>query len=153
LLERNAKRMTTRTEAHVATAELVPYLFFYGRCEEALAAYAEIFGGTSAIMRVDETPMAKHFPPDAGRRVMHATFTAPGVRFMASDGMEDKTVDPDAGNICLALNATDGASGERIFAALAAGGKVVRPIEEAFWGGRFGDVVDRFGTEWMMTLP
>ncbi len=132
---------------------LQPYIFFYGRCEEALEFYKSVFGGSYEMMRVSETPVASHMPPDAGNRVMHASFSADGIAFMASDGQDVKPVDPDAGNVSLALGLEDAARGERIFEGLAAGGKVGMPIDTAFWGGRFGMVTDKFGTEWMMTLP
>ena len=133
--------------------QLVPYIFFYGRCEEALEFYKSVFGGTYEMMRVSDSPMASEMPPDAGNSVMHASFRAEGIAFMASDGRDVKVVDPDAGNISLALSFDDAATGERIFNALAVGGNVGMPIDKAFWGGRFGMVTDRFGTEWMCTLP
>src|ERR1700730_13480385 len=100
--------------------QLVPYLFLYGRCEEALEFYKGVFGGSYELMRVADTPMASEMPPGSGNRVMHASFTADGVAFMASDGQDVKPVDTNAGNISLALSLDDG--GERIFNALAAGG-------------------------------
>jgi len=133
--------------------QLVPYIFFYGRCEEALEFYKGVFGGSYEMMRVKDTPMASEMPPGAANSVMHASFTADGIAFMASDGREVKTVDPDAGNISISLSLDDGPRGETIFNALAAGGKVGMPIDNAFWGGRFGMVTDKFGTEWMMVLP
>jgi len=132
---------------------LVPYIFFYGRCEEALEFYKSVFGGTYEMMRVSDTPMASEMPPDSGNRVMHASFTADGVAFMASDGRDSKAVDPDAGNISLSLSFDDAATGERIFNALAVGGKIGMPIDKAFWGGRFGMLTDKFGSEWMVVLP
>lgn len=84
---------------------------------------------------------------------MHSSFTADGVALFASDGMQQKPVDPDAGNIAVAVNFDDGARAESIFAALSDGGNVQMAIGNAFWGGRFGNVVDKFGTEWIMTLP
>jgi PhnB protein len=133
--------------------QLVPYLFLYGRCEEALTFYKGVFGGSYELMRVGDAPPMGEMPPEAKNRVMHASFTADGVSFMASDGRDVKAVDPDTGNISLALSFEDAGRGEQVFNALAAGGKVHMPIGEAFWGGRFGMVVDRFGTEWMLTLP
>lgn len=135
------------------SAQLVPYLFLYGRCEEALKFYESIFGGKYELMRVADSPGADNMPPDAGNRIMHASFTADTITFMASDGREVKTVDPEAGNISLALTFDDAANGERIFNALAAGGAVGMPIDKAFWGGRFGTVSDKFGTEWLVSLP
>jgi PhnB protein len=131
---------------------LQPYIFFYGRCEEALEFYKSVFGGSYELMRVSETPVASHMPPDAGNRVMHASFTAGDISFLASDGQDVKPVDPDAGNISVALSLDDGPPAERIFEALAAGGKIGMPIDTAFWGGRFGMVTDKFGTEWMVAL-
>ena len=133
--------------------QLVPYIFFYGRCEEALEFYKSVFGGSYEMMRVADTPVAGEMPPGSGNSVMHASFKADGISFMASDGRDVKTVDPDAGNISLALTFEDAAEGERVFNALGAGGNIGMPIDNAFWGGRFGMVIDRFGTEWMVTLP
>ena len=135
------------------STQLQPYIFFYGRCEEALAFYQGVFGGSYESMRVKDTPMAGEMPPEAANLVMHASFTADGIAFMAADGRDVKPVDPEAGNIALALSFDDAALAERTFNGLAAGGTVGMPIGEAFWGGRFGMVTDKFGTEWMMTLP
>jgi len=133
--------------------KLVPYIFLNGRCEEALEFYKSVFGGGYEMMRVGDSAVASEMPPDAGNRVMHASFTAGDVAFMASDGREVKTVDPDAGNVSLALTFEDASRGEDVFNALAAGGKTVVPLDTAFWGGRFGNVVDKFGTDWLVTLP
>jgi PhnB protein len=133
--------------------QLVPYLFLYGRCEEALEFYKSVFGGSYEMMRVGDSPVASEMPPDAGKRVMHASFTADDIVFQASDGRDVKAVDPEAGNISLSLTFDDAARGERIFNALATGGTVGMPIDTAFWGGRFGTVADKFGTEWLVALP
>lgn len=135
--------------------DVKPYIFFYGRCEEALRFYKSVFGGDYELMRVGDTPaeVQAHMPQVGGDAVMHASFSADGVAFFASDGMQRKEVDPDAGNIAVAVSFDDGARAERAFAALSDGGKIQMPIGNAFWGGRFGNVVDKFGTEWVMTLP
>jgi PhnB protein len=143
----------TETGATGTTLTLQPYIFLYGRCQEALDFYKSVFGGEYEAMRVKDTPMKDDPKLTDGNAIMHASFTSPGVSFFCSDGMEKKAVNPDEGNICLAVSATDKASGERICAKLAEGGKVVMPLAEAFWGGRFADIVDRFGNEWMLTLP
>jgi len=100
-------------QAPVGTQALTPYVFFYGRCEEALVFYKGVFGGTYEIMRVCDSPVAAQMPPDFGDKVMHASFSAPGIAFFASDGREIKAVDPEAGNIALVLNAADAATGEQ----------------------------------------
>lgn len=133
--------------------QLVPYVFFYGRCEEALEFYKGVFGGSYELMRVKDTPMASDMPPGSENSVMHASFTADEVKFMASDGQSVKPVDTDAGNISMALSYDDAARGEAVFKGLSAGGNVGMPVSPAFWGGRFGMVTDKFGTEWMVVLP
>jgi PhnB protein len=145
--------MTTTANAPAAVAHLQPYIFFYGRCQEALDFYKSVLGGTYEVMLVKDSPIADQMPADFRDKVMHASFTAPGIQFMASDGREIKTVDPDAGNISIALSALDGAQGERLLQALSEGGKITMPLAPAFWGGRFVSFVDRFGIEWLMTLP
>ncbi|MFN2460623.1 MAG: VOC family protein [Candidatus Velthaea sp.] len=132
---------------------LQPYIFFYGRCEEALEFYKGVFDGTYEAMRIKDSPMAGDMPPEGQNLIMHASFTAGDISFMAADGRDIKPVDTDAGNISVALSLQDGARGERIFNGLSAGGKVGMPIGPAFWGGRFGMVTDKFGTEWMLALP
>jgi PhnB protein len=134
-------------------AQLAPYIFFYGRCAEALAFYQSILGGSYELQRVGDSPMSAHMPPEAHDRVMHATFTAPGITFMGSDGRETKPVDPDEGNISLSLGYDDRAEGERVFNALADGGAIDMPYGDAAWGGAFGVVNDRFGTQWMIVGP
>lgn len=132
--------------------KLQPYIFFYGRCEEALQFYKNAIGGDYHLSRISESPMASQFPADFAGKVMHAAFEGPGFSFMASDGREAKAVDPDAGNITLSLSASDTAEGQRVFEALAQGGSIGVPFADAPWGeGKFGMVTDRFGTEWMIT--
>ena len=50
----------------------------------------------------------------------------------------------------VAVNVDSVAEAERIFKALSAGGDVTMKMEETFFAHRFGQVVDRFGTPWMV---
>jgi PhnB protein len=130
---------------------MVPYVFFHGRCTEALAFYKTALGGSYDVMTVAESPMKDQMPPESHGAVMHATFTAPGITFFAADGMGIRTIDPDAGNISLCINVTEDADGERLYKALADGGNAKMPFGDAPWGGKFGMLVDRFGNEWMVS--
>lgn len=131
--------------------QLEPYIFFYGRCEEALTFYKSVFGGDFEMQRIEGTPMAENVPAEARNRIMHATFKGPGFEFMASDGQGDKAVNRDEGNVALSIGVSDKAEGEKIFNALSQGGTVDMPFGPAFWGGNFGVLTDKFGTEWMVT--
>jgi PhnB protein len=145
---------TATTGTTGTTMTLQPYIFFYGRCREALDFYKDVFGGTYEAMTVGDSPY-KDSPEMGGdnNRIMHASFTAPGLSFFCSDGRDNKDVDPEEGNVSLALTTTDKAAGERIVAKLSEGGNVKMPLADAFWGGRFANVVDRFGNDWMITAP
>jgi PhnB protein len=144
---------TAHTSSDIKVMQLAPYIFFYGRCEEALAFYKSALGGTYELQRNSESSMGDQVSADFRDKVMHATFTAEGIEFMASDGREAKPIDPEAGNISLALTAHDRATGERVFKALSAGGNVKMPLDDAPWGGKIGVFDDRFGIEWMLTSP
>jgi PhnB protein len=131
-----------------------PYIFFYGRCKEALDFYKDVFGGTYEAMTVGDSPY-KDDPQMGGdnNRIMHASFTSPGVSFLCSDGAQNNPVDPEEGNVSLALSTNAKDIGERIVARLSEGGTVKMPLGDAFWGGRFANVIDRFGNDWMITTP
>lgn len=144
---------TAQTQAETKVTQLAPYIFFYGRCEEALEFYKKAFGGTYEMMRNSDSPMADQVSENFKNKVMHASFTAPGIHFFASDGREGKTIDPDQGNISLSLTLPTREEGERLFKALSEGGNVDMPLDDVFWGGRFGQVTDRFLTEWMISTP
>jgi len=131
--------------------KVVPYVFFYGRCEEALTYYKGILGGNFEFMKVGDSPMADKAPPEHQNHVMHGSFTSGNFEIMAADGMATKAINPDEGNITLCLEADNHAEGERIFKALSAGGNVKMPFEDAFWGGKFGALDDKFGIEWFVS--
>ncbi|MFY9886018.1 MAG: VOC family protein [Candidatus Cybelea sp.] len=124
-----------------ASLELVPFVFFYGRCADALEFYKNALGGSYEIAQRE------------GDSIKYATFTAPGISFKASDGMTRRAVDADEGNVSLALNVPDPTRASEIFGELTDGGKVLTPFGDPEWGGKFGALQDRFGTEWFVTAP
>ncbi len=132
--------------------QLEPYLFFHGRCEEALNFYKECLGGEiTSLHRFAGSPMESQTDPSFKEKVMHASFEAGGVKFMASDGRPGPAPDGED-DIALSLATNDAAEGERIFAALSQGGNVEMPLADQFWGGKFGQVTDKFGVQWMMSI-
>ena len=132
--------------------QLEPYLFFHGRCEEALNFYKDCLRGEIVGMsRFEGSPMEGNVDADYRNKIMHASFVAGDVKFMASDGRPGAGRDGE-NDIALSLATNDAAEGERVFAALADGGTVSMPLADAFWGGRFGQVTDRFGVQWMVSI-
>jgi len=134
-----------------------PYLFFDGRCEEALDFYREKLGAeVLMLMRFKDAPPDDGPPPEgcapppssSGDKVMHVSFKLGDTTLMASDGnCQGK---PKFEGVSLSLTLPDDAAAERAFAALAEGGSVQMPIGPSFFATRFGMVADRFGVSWMV---
>jgi PhnB protein len=132
--------------------QLEPYLFFHGRCEEALSFYKNCLGGEIVgLSRFAGSPMESQVDAGFRDKVMHASFVAGDVKFMASDGRPGDGSDGDD-DIALSLATSDDAEGTRVFNALADGGEISMPLQEAFWGGKFGSLTDRFGVQWMVSI-
>lgn len=131
-----------------------PYLFFDGRCEEAVAFYREALGAeVTALLRFKDNPE----PPPPGTtqpgnddKVMHCSFRIGESTVMASDGYCHGQ--PSFQGFSLALTAADEAEAERLFTALSDGGQVQMPLAKTFFSPRFGMVADRFGVSWMVVV-
>ena len=131
------------------------YLFFDGRCDEALAFYREALGAeVEALMRFSENPDPPtadcQMPPGWENKVMHASLRIGDTTLMASDGRSAQQ--PDFQGFSLVLNAADEAEADRLFAVLSEGGHVQMPLGKTFFSPRFGMVADRFGVSWMIIV-
>lgn len=127
-----------------------PYLSFDGNCEEAFKTYAKVLGGKiEAMMTFDSTPGDDcPVPDDWKKKIMHACLTFGDNMLMASDSPPGHSQKMQG--ISVALHAKEPADAERLFNALSEGGTVVMPLGETFWAQKFGMLVDRFGTPWMV---
>jgi PhnB protein len=130
-----------------------PYLFFNGRCEEAVKFYQKALGAElQMMMRYKESPEPLPpgmTPPNWGDKIMHASVRIGATIVMASDGCGEKTAFE---GFSLSLTVSDEAEADRVFAALAEGGQVRMPLGKTFWSPRFGMVQDRFGVGWMVSV-
>ena len=133
---------------------VTPYLFFDGRCEEAIEFYKKALGAeVDMMMRFSESPEKP--PPDkvapgSENKIMHSCFRVGGAPVMASDGCAQGK--PKFEGFSLSLNAKNEADADRMFAALSDGGEVRMPLGQTFFARRFGMVADRFGVGWMIIL-
>jgi PhnB protein len=128
---------------------MTPYLSFSGSCEEALDAYKTIFGGTiESLNRYEGSPMEAQVPADFKTKIMHATLISPLGTLMASDTSRPLE---EGSRISISV-APSAADGERIFNGLADGGKIEMPLQDVFWGGKFGMLTDRFGIDWLVSV-
>jgi PhnB protein len=131
--------------------QVQPYLFFDGRCEEALAFYKSALGAeVTMLMRFKDSPEPAGCPDGAGDKVMHTSFRIGEATVMASDGRCEGQ--PSFAGFGLSLDASDETEAERLFGALAEGGQVQMPLAKTFFSPRFGMVADRFGVSWMVVL-
>ncbi|MBL6751553.1 MAG: glyoxalase/bleomycin resistance/extradiol dioxygenase family protein [Nevskia sp.] len=129
-----------------------PYLFFNGRCEEAIDFYRRALGAeVNMLLRYKDGPEpgpGHALPPGSGDKVMHASLRIGETTVMASDGFcSGKT---DFQGFSLSLTLPDVAAAERAFAALADGGQVRQPLAKTFFSPGFGMLADRFGVPWMV---
>jgi PhnB protein len=134
--------------------QVEPYLFFEGRCDEAIAFYRKALGAeVTMLMRFKDSPE----PPAPGTcapgsqdKVMHANLRIGDTMVMASDGRCQGQ--PSFQGFSLSLTVSDDAAAERAFTALAEGGQVQMPLTKTFFSSRFGMVADRFGVSWMVIV-
>jgi len=128
-----------------------PYLFFGGRCEEALEFYRTAVGAqVETVMRFKDSPE----PPPPGmlqpgfeNKVMHSSFRIGRTTLMASDGCDEGST---FNGFSLSLTVSTEAEADSAFAALAEGGQVAMPLAKTFWSPRYGMLTDRFGVQWMV---
>lgn len=129
-----------------------PYLNFAGDAADAIEFYVSALGAeVASLMRWSDMP-GQDVPPALAKRVMHAELKIGGGQIMLSDAPPDWDLDV-GNNSSVMVACTDPAELDRMFDALAEGGKVLMAVENTFWGARYGHVRDRFGVLWMFNCP
>jgi PhnB protein len=127
--------------------KLNPYIMFNGNAEEALNFYHDCFGGEiRGINRYGDAPMPS--PEESKNKILHSTFVFDDNTIMISDSMDSKNV-PESSNIHLSVDVPGVDEMDVKFNKLAEGGKVTMPLQDTFWGARFGMLTDKFGVNWM----
>lgn len=128
------------------------YLFFEGRCEEALTFYKETLGAEiGPVLRFRDNPddpARTMFPPGAGDMVMHASMKIGETTILVSDGRCSGK--PGFHGMSLTVVLPQAAAAEGVFRALAGTGQVRMPLRRTFFSPAFGMVTDKFGVEWMI---
>jgi len=132
--------------------DVQPYLFFNGKCEEALDFYKTAIGAkVDMVMRFSESPEKPPegaMPAGSENKVMHASFHVGDSHIMASDG--HCAGKPSFQGFGLSLDAKSDAEAEKLFGALSKGGQVQQPLTKTFFASKFGMVSDKFGVMWMV---
>ncbi len=130
-------------------AKMNPHLQFNGRCLEALRFYEKCFNGKiNFSMTWGESPMGKEVSSEWAEKIIHASMEFDGQVLSADDAPPGHYAKPQGFQVLVSYQ--DIPQAERVFKALAEGGDIKMPFAQTFWAVRFGMVVDRFGTPWMI---
>ena len=131
-----------------------PYLNFNGNTEEVFNFYKSVFGGEFAmIMRYNEAPKEYQMGETEGNKIMHMALPiGPHTVLMGSDTPEAYSKANEGSNIAISISADSKEQADEIFNGLSAGGKVMMPMANTFWGSYFGMFKDKFGINWMMSF-
>ena len=128
-----------------------PYLFFDGRCDEAIAFYKKAVGAEVAmLMRYKDSPEKSMVTPENSNLVMHSSVRIGDATVMMSDGHGKGQ--PEFKGFSLSLLPSTAAEAEKLFKALGEGGKVQMPMSKTFFSSAFGMVADKFGVSWMIVV-
>lgn len=132
--------------------QVQPYLFFDGKCEEALDFYKRTLGAkVTMMMKFKEAPDQSMVSPGSENKVMHSAVQIGNTTVMASDGHCNGK--PTFEGFSLSVDAANDAEAKRIFTALAEGGQVRMPMDKTFFASSFGMLADKFGVGWMVIVP
>jgi PhnB protein len=124
---------------------VIPYIMFNGNCEEALNFYAKALGGqVMNLQHFEGAPM--NVSEDDKKKVLHAQFSAGDIFFMASDGQQNEAV---GGMVHMSVDCASEEEINTIFETMSEGARVTMPLQDTFWGARFGMLADQFGVNWM----
>lgn len=129
------------------------YLNFNGNCREAMTFYADALGGELHLMTFGET---KQGDAKDSERIMHARLTVGSAVVMASDTRSSDTMSgmpfTRGNDFFVSVDCENAEEEERFFTGLSKGGKVIMPLQDMFWGARFGMLTDKFGVQWMFNF-
>ena len=128
----------------------IPYLAFDGNCADAMRFYAKVLGGKLDMLTFGQSPMAEKTPEGARNQIMHARLALEdNCSLYAGDSPPGMSYQGIHG-VSITLNYDAVAQADRVFSALADGGKVTMPFGPTFWAKRFGMATDKFGCPWIV---
>jgi PhnB protein len=115
---------------------------FYGKCLQAEPNFTTFAAGPAGLPEIAKT---------APNRILHAELASGPVVLMASDTLPGMPFHA-GNNFSISLTCESLAEMEKLFAAFSENGKITMPMHDAFWGGRFGMLIDPFGISWMFSF-
>ena len=131
--------------------QAIAYLGFDGNCADAMRFYEQALGGKlEMLMSGADSPMAAQMPKEFLHRIMHARLALPGGGMLYAGDTPANVPYEGIKGVSITVDYPTVAEAQRVFDALAAGGRVTMAMQETFWARRFGMLVDRFGTPWIV---
>ena len=134
-------------------ARVSTYLNFKGRTEEAFAFYKSVFKTehVGPIVRIKDIPADRDKPRTEaeGNRIAHMALPILGGHLLMGTDVPKVTV---GDNVSIMLEPGSRGAADELFAALSAGGNVLMPLADMFWGAYFGQLVDKFGVQWLVEV-
>lgn len=136
----------------MTTPNVTPFLNFDGNAQDAMREYERVLGAkTESLLRFGEItrlPSGMPCPAEDTERVAHAVLRFGQQAVMVSD-VPSSMQAPKESNAGILLDFQDAEEMARCFDGLAASGQVVMPVQDTFWGAKFGILVDAFGIRWL----
>ncbi len=139
-------------------ASINPYLIFNGNCEEAFLFYKSVFGGEFPYigkfsdMPPSDDPNCPPPSPEEANRIMHVSLPIGNTILMGSDSTSQSGDVAIGANVSISINTDSRAEADKLFNGLSAGGNVIMPMQNTFWGAYFGMFVDKFSIHWMINF-
>jgi len=128
------------------------YLGFNGQCREAMNFYKDCLDAALTMQSVSETPMAAQCPESMKDHIMHAELKKNSLLLMATDMAPAGEEVIKGNNFALSLSCSSEEEIHHFFDTLSAGGKIIEPVKQQFWGALFGVFTDKFGIRWMLNF-
>jgi PhnB protein len=128
---------------------ITSYLTFNGNCREAMTFYNACLGGQLHFQTVGDSPLAANLPGRMKKAILHATLTLGEMVIMGSDMVSEKgLVKGNAVSLMLHCNSEDEI--KDLYKKLSKGGEAIQPIRISFWGALLGDLLDKYGNQWLL---
>ena len=131
--------------------QAIAYLAFNGDCADAMRFYEKALGGKlEVLMNGADSPMAAQIPKESAHRILHARLALPGGGMLYAGDCPESMPYEGIKGVSIAVDYPTVAQAEKVFQALADGGRVSMPMQPAFWAKSWGMLTDRFGTPWIV---
>lgn len=131
--------------------QAIAYLAFNGNCAEAMRYYEHALGGKlEVLMSGADSPMAEQIPKEFGDRILHARLVLPGGGILYAGDAPAHVPYEGIKGVAIAVDYPSITEAQLVFDALSSGGQVSMPMQPAFWAKRWGMLVDKFGTPWIV---